>query len=209
MRKVWRWNTEKFRRTVFDTLLDKVVRDLFGGIERPKRRRLGGSRPTQKARRQSFILEPLEPRLLLSADPVLSLATASVVQISQEAVQPTNGGFIVDVNLNNNTTITYGTAQEGIHGLTIQGSTGDDTFDVVSALSIGLSIDGGKGADQIHVNGDVQTGGAELSLSAEMIAVAPALPGATITLDTRHLGAGGATDGTSGTLAARTPRLAR
>ena len=187
MRKAWRWSNETSKKSLFDSILDKVVRDLFRGGGRQQRRRTGAVRPPAKLRRPSFALEILEPRLLLSGDPVLTLQSASVVQISQQNAPAADGGFIVNVNLNNNTTITYGTAQTGIHGLTIQGSAGDDTFNVVSALSIGLSIDGGQGADQIHVNGDVQTGGAELSLSAEMIAVAPALPGSTITLDTRHL----------------------
>src|SRR5437588_5843009 len=106
MRKAWRWTNEASKRSLFDSILDKVVHDLFRGGGRAQRQRSGAVRPPAKPRRPSFALEILEPRVLLSADPVLALATASVVQISQQSGQAADGGFIVDVNLNNNTTIT-------------------------------------------------------------------------------------------------------
>src|SRR4051812_44273429 len=68
MMEAWRWKKELLKRTVFDTLLDKVVRDLFGGSHRSKPQRLGGRPPQAKSRRQNFSLEAIEPRLLLSAD---------------------------------------------------------------------------------------------------------------------------------------------
>ena len=49
-----------------------------------------------------ILFEPMEPRLLLSADPVLSNVSQSVVQIAQHpGPTSTNGGFIVDVTVNN------------------------------------------------------------------------------------------------------------
>ena len=72
MGKAWRWDKQSFKRTVIDTVLDKVIRDLFAdaGHERPQKqkRRLGGAGTSKKAHRQNFFLEAIEPRLLLSAD---------------------------------------------------------------------------------------------------------------------------------------------
>src|SRR5262249_8208535 len=68
MKKRWRWNNEASKRSDLDSILDKVVRDLFGRGDRPKHRRSGAARPPAKRRRQSFALEAIEPRLLLSAD---------------------------------------------------------------------------------------------------------------------------------------------
>src|SRR5262245_56359528 len=68
MKKSWRWNNEAVERSDLDSILDKVVRDLFARGDRPKHRRSGAARPPAKRRRQSFALEAIEPRLLLSAD---------------------------------------------------------------------------------------------------------------------------------------------
>src|SRR5262245_4772753 len=68
MKKRWRWNNETVERSDLDSILDKVVRDLFARGDRPKHRRSGAARPPAKRRRQSFALEAIEPRLLLSAD---------------------------------------------------------------------------------------------------------------------------------------------
>jgi hypothetical protein len=69
MGKAWRWDKQSFKRTVIDTVLDKVIRDLFGDNDRPRQRKAGGGvSPRKKPRRQSFSLEAIEPRLLLSAD---------------------------------------------------------------------------------------------------------------------------------------------
>jgi len=81
MKKRWRWNNEAVERSDLDSILDKVVRDLFARGDRSKHRRSGAARPPAKRRRQSFALEAIEPRLLLSADisytPALSNATAT------------------------------------------------------------------------------------------------------------------------------------
>src|SRR3954454_24242020 len=68
MGKAWRWDKQTFKRTVIDTVLDKVIRELFGSDDRPQRRRIGGARSPKKPQRQRFTLEAIEPRLLLSAD---------------------------------------------------------------------------------------------------------------------------------------------
>jgi len=38
MRKAQRWNNETSKRSLFDSMLDRVVRDLFSGPDRPKYR---------------------------------------------------------------------------------------------------------------------------------------------------------------------------
>src|SRR5262245_3448848 len=81
MKKRWRWNNEAVERSDLDSILDKVVRDLFARGDRPKHRRSGAARPPAKRRRQNFALEAIEPRLLLSADisytPAVSNLTAT------------------------------------------------------------------------------------------------------------------------------------
>src|SRR5262245_8490604 len=79
MRKAQRWNNDLSKRCVFDSILDKVVSELFPGGDRPKRRRNGAVRPTKKPRRQSFALEAIEPRLLLSADTPFSASQATAL----------------------------------------------------------------------------------------------------------------------------------
>src|SRR5262245_48899685 len=71
VRRAWRWTRRTSKASLFDSILDKVVRELFHGGDRAHRRRFGGARP-RKPRRPNFTLETLEPRLLLSADPALS-----------------------------------------------------------------------------------------------------------------------------------------
>jgi hypothetical protein len=174
-------------------------------LNRKKRRskRGYGGPPPHLASRRKILFEQLEPRLLLSGDPVLTLAAAAVVQISQQNAPAGDGGFIVNVNVNNNPTVTLGTAQTGIHGLTIQGA-GNDTVNVVSNLSINLAVQGGS-TNQVNIsggviNGNVQTGGGQLSISAQSIAVAPTSPSSSITLDTRNLDTSGHTAGDSGNI---------
>ena len=79
MRKPWRWNNEFSKRSVLDLILDKVVHDLRPGSDRPQRRRSGAVRPPAKPRRQSFALEAIEPRLLMSADTPFSASQAAAL----------------------------------------------------------------------------------------------------------------------------------
>src|SRR5262249_28867058 len=63
------------RSSTFDTLMDSVMGELFPRNSRAKRPRMGGSRQRPRTKRQDFALEPMEPRLLLSAD--LSFTTTT------------------------------------------------------------------------------------------------------------------------------------
>ncbi|MGY3658238.1 LEPR-XLL domain-containing protein [Bradyrhizobium sp. USDA 376] len=70
----WRWNKEAHKRSVFETLLNKVIREIIPGRDSRRRRRTGSAASSvAKPRRQNFTLEAIEPRLLLSAD--ISYAT--------------------------------------------------------------------------------------------------------------------------------------
>src|SRR5689334_25172376 len=64
----WRWNKEAHKRSAFETLLDKVIREILPGRDSRRRRWGAAAKPAAKPRRQSFSLEAIEPRLLLSAD---------------------------------------------------------------------------------------------------------------------------------------------
>jgi len=64
----WRWNKEAHKRSAFETLLDKVIREILPGRDSRRRHWGGAAKPAAKPRRQSFTLEAIEPRLLLSAD---------------------------------------------------------------------------------------------------------------------------------------------
>ena len=78
MRKAQRWNNETSKRSPFDSMLDRVVRDLFSGPDRSKYRHSGAVRPATKPRRQSFALEAIEPRLLMSDTPFSASQAAAL-----------------------------------------------------------------------------------------------------------------------------------
>ncbi|HVC51376.1 MAG TPA: LEPR-XLL domain-containing protein, partial [Stellaceae bacterium] len=65
MRKARRWERTPSKRSVLDTLLDKVMREMWPRSERRPARRRGAP---AKPRHQDFALEQIEPRLLMSAD---------------------------------------------------------------------------------------------------------------------------------------------
>src|SRR5262245_5929528 len=92
-----------------------------------------------------FFLEPLEPRLLLSADPVVSALanvftvtfgnTDDAVGVQLASTSPSaNGGVIVDLTYLNNssvpTKVTLGDATNGLLGLNVNGAGGNDSFTV-------------------------------------------------------------------------------
>ncbi|HKS62428.1 MAG TPA: LEPR-XLL domain-containing protein, partial [Xanthobacteraceae bacterium] len=147
-------------------MLDKVVRDLFRGKDRSKHRRTGPAPVSTKPRRPNFALEVLEPRLLLSADPVVSLNTntgvltaqltdtadTAVVALNQVATPSgvaADGGLIIDLTING-VTQQYGDANAGVTSIVLQGLGGDDDFTLVEALPIEVTIDGGADNDTIH-----------------------------------------------------------
>src|SRR5262245_51888426 len=158
MRKAWRWTSQTSKRSLLDSILDRVVRDLFHGGDRPQRRRIGAVRTPTKPRRPSFALEMLEPRLLLSGDPVTSIvndqlsvaftdADDTVVINQAGGAQSANGGVVV--------TLTYGGAQHifgdatnGIKGLVLDLSDGDDSVELSQdPIAISVSVIGGSGSD--------------------------------------------------------------
>src|SRR5262245_12790844 len=110
----------------------------------------------QSSQRRKVQFEAMEPRVLLSADPVITLGTASVVEISQHDKLAADGGVIVDLKINGQLT-TLGGEAAGIHSLTITGSAGDDSFEFLNPLSVGVSIDGGDGTDTLTGPSDART----------------------------------------------------
>jgi hypothetical protein len=74
----WRWNKEALKRSAFESLLYNFVREIRPRSNSRIRRACGAARSPAKPRGQSFVLEVIEPRLLLSADAPFStpLATA-------------------------------------------------------------------------------------------------------------------------------------
>src|SRR5437762_12416123 len=68
MRNAWRWDRTPSKRSVLDALLDKVLGEMYPRSARPSARRHGAPRAPARSRRQDYLLEALEPRLLMSAD---------------------------------------------------------------------------------------------------------------------------------------------
>jgi hypothetical protein len=122
-------------------------------------------RPRPKRRRQSFVLEAIEPRLLLSADPGLlnggvltgnlTAPNNNVVVALNHTVTPDgvakDNGLIVDLSVNG-VQQTYGDANHGVTSIVLQGNAGDqnDQFTLVDALPINVAIKGGGGVNTIH-----------------------------------------------------------
>ncbi len=68
MKKARRWDRTSSKRVARESFWEKVLDELFPRADRPERRPHATPRRAAKPRRQSFALEPLEPRLLMSAD---------------------------------------------------------------------------------------------------------------------------------------------
>ncbi|MEA2917997.1 MAG: large repetitive protein, partial [Bradyrhizobium sp.] len=163
MREARRWINKASKRSLFDSILDKVVRDLFRGGERPQRQGTGAARSPAKPRRPSFALEIMEPRVLLSADPGLlvgSVLTGNLTEQADTTVVALNrvvtpdgvakdGGLIVDLTVNG-VLQQYGDVDHGVTSIVLQGLGGDDDFKLVDALPIDVTIDGGAGNNTIH-----------------------------------------------------------
>src|SRR4051812_25468135 len=100
---------DRSKLAIFETLLDKAISNIVGRSNRAKIREIGVPRRPAKARRQAFALEAIEPRLLLSADPLGTIATgvltanlsnnSDAVVITQVG-SATDGGAIVDLSVN-------------------------------------------------------------------------------------------------------------
>ena len=154
MKKRWRWNNEAVERSDLDSILDKVVRDLFARGDRPKHRRSGATRPPAKRRRQSFALEAIEPRLLLSADisytPAVSNLTAT--HFTLKAVNATDLKLYDDAATPNevgSATLSDGSVTvERSGGSVVQAGLADTvhidlgTFSSLNASTAGISTNG-------------------------------------------------------------------
>jgi len=140
MKKAWRWNNEASKRSAFNSILDTVVRDLFAGRDRHRRRPSGATRPHTKPRRQSFTLETIEPRLLLSADIsyVPSLGNPLVHDFTLKA----ESGNVLNL---------YETGTSTVAGTATLSSAGDTNFTLERS---GGAVVQGAFADTIHVNLD-------------------------------------------------------
>jgi hypothetical protein len=138
MKRAWRWSNKASKRSALDSILDKVVRELFPGRDRTKRRPSGAMRPRAKSRRQNFTLEAIEPRLLLSTD--ITYTAVGSADLTLKAV----GG---DVNL-------YDASSTLLGSKTI--SAGD------TSVSIGNNLPGALSADTLHIDltnfGDLNVG---------------------------------------------------
>src|SRR5262249_872533 len=161
MKKRWRWNNEAVERSDLDSILDKVVRDLFGRGDRPKHRRSGAARPPAKRRRQSFALEAIEPRLLLSAD--LSYGSPNPLHhaFTLHATRP-NTVSLLD-NANNNNVVDTKTLSDGAvtieraGGSVAQAAFGDTihiALDTFSSLDTNASGIGSGGLNITFTGGD-------------------------------------------------------
>ncbi|WP_050419168.1 LEPR-XLL domain-containing protein [Bradyrhizobium tropiciagri] len=168
----WRWNKEASKRSPFESLLDKVVRELFPERYKRKPRRGGASRPVAQPRRQTFTLEAMEPRLLLSAD--ISYSSLSVHDFTLKAVG--NTLTLVDTATN---------ASEGSKAL----GSGDNT------VSIARSPTGDFIQDIIRIDVDMLstldgTIGAGHTLTISFDGGDQRFNGDTVTLENREAGSG-------------------
>src|SRR5262249_20339633 len=108
------------------------------------------------APRRKMLFEPMEPRLLLSADTNVAagLLTATfhdpaAVEIKLGATTPSdNGGVIVNLKYDG-ADHAFGDSTDGVTSVILTGSTGDDTFTLADKLGISLTIHGDGGADTI------------------------------------------------------------
>src|SRR5262249_14988574 len=149
MKKRWRWNNEASKRSDLDSILDKVVRDLFGRGDRPKHRRSGAARPPAKRRRQSFALEAIEPRLLLSADLSYGSPNPLPHEFTLKATSPNTVSLFDNANPVDTKTLSDGAVTiERAGGSVAQAAFGDtihialDTFSQLDTNASGIGSGG-------------------------------------------------------------------
>ena len=164
MRKARRWDRTSSKRSARESVWDKWLREFYPRADRPQRRPHDAPRPAAKARRQSFALESLEPRLLMSADlsytPAASNPTATVFWL--EATGSNTVGLF-DAQSGGNqvghATMTDGqlTVQRSIPGIPLSNKIHLDA-DTFSTLNAGASgITGNSSTLSITYNGGDQT----------------------------------------------------
>ena len=123
----------------------------FGGsgVEKSPKPRASSLSATSSA----FTFEALEPRLLLSAD--LSLSTAGLLNIQGDAGANT---FIIEQTGESETVATLrvsldgGPSQvfSGVKGLSVDAAGGNDSIQLLSAIGIDATLDGGQGSDTLQ-----------------------------------------------------------
>ena len=111
--------------------------------------------------RRKVRFESLEPRVLLSGDPLASLTAGNLVVdltsgndivVVNQVSGAANGGIVVDLTVTtgmNTVTTRYGNAAVGVLGIELNGLGGDDAFTLMQTLAAPLTIDGGLGNDTI------------------------------------------------------------
>ena len=104
-------------------------------------------------------LEALEPRVLLSADPLTSITSGAltatfsgdndVVDVRLASTTASgNGGVIVNLRYNGSDHL-FGDATNGITGVSLDAGAGNDTITLVDPLQIPLTVVGGAGDDTL------------------------------------------------------------
>ncbi len=116
--------------------------------------------------RGAFRFEALEPRMLLSADPLLAgvvgsaglhlnLTEADDSVLVRQVGTASDGGAIVDMSMAG-LTQTYGTADSGIQSISVDGLGGNDSFRFID-VTVPTQLHGGSGFDTLlGPNGDTQ-----------------------------------------------------
>jgi Ca2+-binding RTX toxin-like protein len=127
-------------------------------------------RPQDQAQQNTFRLEQLEPRLLLSADPLAVLTTESMVTL-QVIEKGASEQYLQLVDTSANTVISERKLSDiaADSTITITGSSGNDVFNVdQSFLDLGerdfiVQFDGGDGSDEVATDIDVTESGWQIS----------------------------------------------
>jgi len=133
------------------------------GARLSQSRRARAAHTGRTSRRTSVLLDAMEPRILLSGDPVTSSAAGvytvtfagsdDTVGIHLVSDTSTNGGAIVDLTYLDDTSalrkITLGDTTNGVLGLVVDGGAGNDSF-TTDALGVPLTIHGGIGTDTLN-----------------------------------------------------------
>src|SRR5271167_1917918 len=112
MKKARRWEHTSSKRSIRDSVWDRLLREFYPRADQPERRPHAAPRPAAKARRQSFALEPIEPRLLMSAD--LSYSGTGPFTLSA------SGNVLNIVDSSTNSNVAHYTVPAGSQTVTIQ-----------------------------------------------------------------------------------------
>src|SRR5262245_54730556 len=138
-----RWKRRPFDRLFESSAVGDVLRKVAARFWEPGNRR-DVQRTSRKTRRASFVLEAIEPRILLSGDPGLlnnggltgnltaqnnAVIVALNHTVTTDAAGDTTGvagdsGLIIDLTVNG-ATQTYGDATHGVTSIVLQGNAGD------------------------------------------------------------------------------------